>query len=275
MEPKKCINGHHFGYDDTGRCPVCGEPPVLLRSLSDRCESASTENDIRYISVLGDSISTFSGYHPQNYSVYYDETVARNHSLFSVDDTWWMKVIRHLDGTLLKNDSYSGSRVTGIDFPAGNCQERIEALSSNHKDPDVILVFLGMNDFGYGVRIKKKSHFKSDCFSFSYAYELMIKRIRSRYPDALVVCGTLMQGRIKHRSNWHFPASFGGAEIDEYNNIIRLVCRRQNVYLADLADTSMSYETLDSVHPTAEGHSTIASAWISCLDTMSLSTPAL
>lgn len=42
---------------------------------------------MKKISVLGDSISTFEGYNPAGYEVFYDNIVSHNNGLSSVDDT--------------------------------------------------------------------------------------------------------------------------------------------------------------------------------------------
>ena len=45
------------------------------------------------ISILGDSISTFAGYTPKD-SVFYDSYVQWETGVKTVEDTWWMQVIR-------------------------------------------------------------------------------------------------------------------------------------------------------------------------------------
>lgn len=40
------------------------------------------------VSILGDSISTYNGYNPNGYAVYYDEEMQIRNGLKSVYDTW-------------------------------------------------------------------------------------------------------------------------------------------------------------------------------------------
>lgn len=63
------------------------------------------------VSILGDSYSTFTGYvKPETNAIWYhaDKKVA---GIESVDQTWWMQVVKGVDGTLEVNNSYSGSTI--------------------------------------------------------------------------------------------------------------------------------------------------------------------
>lgn len=51
------------------------------------------------ISILGDSISTFAGYTPKD-SVFYDSYVQWETGVKTVEDTWWMQVIRAFEQSL-------------------------------------------------------------------------------------------------------------------------------------------------------------------------------
>lgn len=73
-----------------------------------------------YVSIIGDSISTYTGYNPAGYAVFYTEENIRNNNLQSVYDTWWAKVNQFLQAFLCVNASYSGSKVSGNIFPAAN-----------------------------------------------------------------------------------------------------------------------------------------------------------
>ena len=213
-----------------------------------------------YVSILGDSISTWQGFNPAGYSVFYDERNACIHGLSTVYDTWWAQVNQYLRAWLCVNNAYSGSRVSGQGFPAACSPERLRGLHTAQNNPDVILVYMGFNDFGCGVPV-----WGADSTCFVQAYDRMLYGLRKNYPQARILCGTLMRGYIKNRPDWEFPESFGGVPFAEYNRAIRTACSRNRCALVDLEARGILYETLDGTHPTAAGHTTIARCWISCL----------
>ena len=73
-------------------------------------------------SVLGDSISTFQGYSPWG-AAHYSPDLGAATGVHTVEDTWWMQVIRALQGRLLSNLSISGNTIStaGTMGPASNC----------------------------------------------------------------------------------------------------------------------------------------------------------
>lgn len=121
----------------------------------------------RRISILGDSISTFAGYTPEE-AVFYDSYVQWETGVKSVEDTWWMQVIKALDGELGTNHSLAGSMVSGNLSTSAMSYERIEKLGTNGI-PDIILISAGCNDWGFCVLPEE----------FEEAYRTMLHRIRS------------------------------------------------------------------------------------------------
>ena len=119
-------------------------------------------NNVKYVSIVGDSISTYEGYNPKGYSVFYDEYMQKQNGLKSVYDTWWAKVNQALHAYLCVNNSYSGSKVSGKSFPSGWSDERLLNLNTEKYSPDIILVYLGTNDYGYGVKIEKNDLLPSE-----------------------------------------------------------------------------------------------------------------
>ena len=223
------------------------------------------------VSILGDSISTFEGCNPDGHEVFYQYNTIGLNGLSGEHDTWWWKVSRFLGKPICMNNSYSGSRVSGEGFPAGSSKERYEALHSGDHIPDIILVYLGFNDFGYGVKPRKtqsKDLFKAKELFFEDAYEIMLRGIKKTYPDSDVVCATLMKTCIKNDDDFVFPDAFAGEPFDDYNEAIRRISKKTNCYLADLESLGIRYETLDGTHPTKKGHQCIADAWQNCLATM-------
>ena len=232
---------------------------------------------MRFVSILGDSISTYEGYNPPGYAVYYSGEVLAENRLRSVYDTWWVKVNQALDAFLCVNNSYSGSRVSGWSFPAGVSEERLDLLRSSRAEPDLILIYLGFNDFGYGVRICRSENVKSqgrDLGVFRDAYALMLESLRRKYPDSAIVCGTLMRTAVAGRPNWQFPERMAGISLERYNQEIRDAAARQGCFLADLSAMDLRYETLDGAHPTIDGHRVIAEAWIRQLEALGLLQPS-
>ena len=233
---------------------------------------------MRFVSIVGDSISTYEGYNPQGYSVYYNEEMQKKNGLKSVYDTWWAKVNQALYGLLCVNNSYSGSKVSGEKFPAAISEQRMNTLKAKEYSPDYILVYIGFNDFANGVPISmnpSKNSLNINYSTFEEAYDIMLQKIISRNPMTKIICGTIMRTEIRGRNNWSFPEYYAGIGLEEYNDVIRRITKKNKCIVADVSSLDMMYETLDGSHPTANGHRTIADAWIKCLADLNLLEPSI
>ena len=217
------------------------------------------------VSILGDSISTYEGYNPEGYSIYYTPRVCRANGLNSASETWWAQVIRAMGAGLCVCGGYSGGRVSGTAFPAGCSPKRICDLATDLCTPDIILVYLGFNDFGYGVPIGEDAGDGQDLTCFASAYGAMVRRLLTAYPRADLLPGTLMRTRIRARDGWRFPERLRGIPLEDYSQVIRDTAASFGCRLMDLAGTGITYEPLDGTHPTRLGHAEIASAWVRCL----------
>lgn len=214
------------------------------------------EDKIMLVSVLGDSISTYEGYIPANYKLYYDEDRQKINGLISVYDTWWAKVNQYLKAYLCVNNSFSGSKVSG-EFPSASSVKRASALHKMEHYPDVILVYMGTNDFGFGVPLE----------TFAKDYRKMMERLRKNYPTARILCATIARSYMKGNPDWKFHEMYGGTALEEYNQVIReAVNERDDIVLMNLPEEGMRYETLDGTHPTRRGHEELAQMWIGCLE---------
>jgi len=211
------------------------------------------------ISVVGDSISTYLGYIPSGYALYYDKPTAEKNGILSVYDMWWEQVQQALNCGFLVNNSFSGSTVSGLEFPCA--PSRAAALGAYGLSPDVVLIYIGVNDFARGLPVDDGTG-----YCFAAGYDALLRRIRQNYPSARIFCGTLMKSVIRDQKEWKFPDRMAGESIDTYNRAIRQVCLNNKCCLADLADLGRYYETLDGTHPTVNGQYTLASAWLKCLE---------
>ena len=105
--------------------------------------------------VLGDSYSTFKGYIPEGYATYYGEKEREGIDVYSVDETWWMQVIKRANGNLLMNCSWSGTTISHHGWENRDCKEtsfigRMEKLIKQgyfrENKVDTFLLFGGTND---------------------------------------------------------------------------------------------------------------------------------
>ncbi len=220
----------------------------------------------KYISVLGDSLSTLSGYNPPEYAVFYDWENKRTAGIYSPDDTWWGKVINALGGKLLVNNSYSGSTVTkhpSCEIESYGCSdERTSRLGFPIIAPDVILVLLGINDWGCGMTIYPTEK-ENGLNVFSVAYTAMLEKIKGNYPDAEICCITFPRSCYKKDPEMQIPFYKGGGSFAEYSDAIKKCAKESGCRLLDIYDPENPYDTIDGFHPTAEGMQTIADAVIS------------
>jgi len=201
-----------------------------------------------YISILGDSISTYEGYNPIGYEVFYKhERLIENH-LTDVADTWWMQVVKGMGGELCVNNSFSGSFVYETCKFSISAAERCQALHDGEKEPSAILVLAGTNDCLGGITPT----------DFYNGYTTLLKRIRERYPTAKSYCATLTFG-----SNGKMEMTERGySMLAAHNAAIKKAAEENGAALIDLFEYKEYYPSNDGTHPNKDGHRWIAMRWL-------------
>ena len=213
-------------------------------------------------SILGDSISTLERYSVPEHAAYYTHSNCLTTGVFIPSDTWWGQIIDALDGRLLVNDSFAGSTVCfhpKYKIPSyAASEERTSNLDKHGHHPDVIMIFMGTNDWGKGTEIPSTD--ENDLTRFSSAYQKMLDRIKKNYPKAELWCFTLPVSTYSKRKDFRFPYCYGGTHIEKYCEAIRVCAKVSGTRLIDLYEAAEPYDTVDKFHPTAEGMQTIAKA---------------
>ena len=215
----------------------------------------------KQFSVLGDSLSTLEGFHPRGNPAYYDATRREKTGVGEMGDTWWGKVIDFFGGELLVNDSWAGCRVTRPldgreDMSCGCSEKRTGGLHEDAVSPDVILIYMGVNDWGLGVLPEPGEELDVGDACFSLAYARMLSRLRKNYPAAEIWCCTLPKSSTA--AGLEFPESFGGVNIREYNHQIVNAALAAGCCVADLFAQEIPYDSVDGSHATCQGMDTLA-----------------
>ncbi|WP_182279417.1 SGNH/GDSL hydrolase family protein [Collinsella intestinalis] len=243
------------------------------RSISGRLKG-------RGFSVLGDSISTLMGWVPEGWRVHYEGEVHVD-GVERPQDTWWGRVIDHFDGHLIANSSFSGSVVEGYGFPAGNSEKRIASLlGARGECPDVVLVYMGINDYGWGggrnqvmggslsasARPEDLAGERSvewvvgpDALDrFDAAYRDVLAAIRRLAPSSEIWCLTLCPATSPSEAERCYKYQIRGIELDAYNRAIVRAAREAGAHVADVRAYGIQYDAVDGCHPSALGMRQIA-----------------
>lgn len=219
----------------------------------------------KQFSVLGDSISTLEGFHPGGYHVFYEKSNVDKTNVRQMKDTWWGKVIDYFGGKLLVNNSWSGSRVTKLPrsneiFPSACSDERTKGLHIDNVKPDVIIIYMGTNDWAFGARLDHDTCLLGidEREYFGSAYAVMLEKLRKNYPDAELWCCTLSSTYMSSNSDFTFPEIYYGSDITYYNHEIRENAEKYGCRLIDLFKNRIPYNSIDGTHTNAEGMNTLA-----------------
>ena len=208
------------------------------------------------IFILGDSYSTFSGYVPEGYDVYYSkngpwylesnpEIQPCDKDVHDVTQTWWYNLTQE-NGTLIRNCSWSGTTIChtgydGADFSRKSFVTRIEKLIESgyfkSNKVDTLFLFGGTNDSWSNAPIGEpitKGWTKEDLYNvlpaFSYLMELLTKNL----PETKIYC--IINNELK----------------DEISSFYKSTCQKYGVDTIELYDIEKI-----SGHPTIEGMESI------------------
>ncbi len=204
-------------------------------------------------SILGDSISTFSGTIPQGYSCFYP---APGYSVNSVQQMWWHLLQERMGWELVANNSYSGSRIS----KTGSSHEHTSAFIDPRRlnaipSCDVLFVFGGTNDFGQTTKPCSRKRFQKAC-------SMLLHQLQHRSDIGHIwVCTPIPRTDVAPTQ----PNAKGWTQND-LAQIIRNEVRRledDHIAIADLASIPIQAgdELLeDCLHPTARGMHVICDA---------------
>lgn len=196
----------------TVRCPHCDytDTVTLVGSSTLIAEAFAGKK----ISILGDSISTYSGITDGAAADTTNSTIRYNlvwggynphNAAFggsSVDSTWWQSTINALGADRLVNNSHSGGSV--FNRALVRCTQLHDNTGDNAGEtPDIIFVYLGTNDnnrtMGNAASLlmsQIKQLGDNDSYSptnLAEAYAVMLYRIQKAYPDAEIYCLTNLE----------------------------------------------------------------------------------
>lgn len=260
---------------------------ILKAEQLENMEDGIIANDIlgkfkgKTVSIVGDSISTFSGYIPSGYESFYPTSAIAQQgtgSLTKVEQTWWYQLCKESGLTLLTNASWSGSWVTGSSTSTTNAKcaastKRVNDLvNSVGTKPDIIICYIGINDLFNSDVISRGVTLgdwtpdmtiveEGNIMQFSAAYGLMLKKIITAYPDAKVFCCTLLTtGRTYKDTDGveTFPTKHNGTTLNQVNNKIREIANGVGCNVIEIHNCGINYfnigkYTLDMTHPNADG----------------------
>lgn len=269
--PAYTMNSPKHGFK--GKIFENNPPSWDSRSLTFKITGYPIPNDNPYISFLGDSISTYSGY---SNNVSYNSTIGNNAVWFpnnnytganmAVAETWWQRTVTQTGYNLCVNNSWSGSVVK--DAQTFNVRAR-NLHDNNGNKPDIIVMFMGVNDYAANTAVGSCDGTTppESPVDFSGAYAKTVANIKDAYPDAQVFCCTFLPDRKR------FSGGANGSNISEtaYNDAIRTIARNMDCRLIDLyndcgitADNIATY-TVDRLHPNSAGMGLIANTVVSAI----------
>lgn len=226
------------------------------------------EGDKKYISFLGDSISTYTGW---SNNTSYNNSIGGNKIWYpnnnytganlSVQETWWYKVADEIGYDIAVNNSWSGSVVNTTQ--TYNVRAKNLHNTTSGAKPDIVVIFMGVNDYAAGAVVGTYNGQTTppvNPTNFSEAYGRTIQNILDTYEGVEIYCCTFLPDRKR------FSGSSNNKGIDEseYNEAIRTIAKNMGVYLVDLYNDSgitaqnITQNTVDKLHPNKNGMAMIA-----------------
>lgn len=251
-------------------------------SSSQPSGSAGTPRDLSglKLSILGDSISTFDGYIPTDYNIFYPGSG----DISTVEKTWWWQVMNTAGMELNANASSSNTTVTGdsLDMtgsaPGCSTKRMIDLTPGDDGPaPDILIVFMGTNDFlrsvPLGTFTEPSAQDEGITDNFCDAYELMIQKLNALYPNAQIYFCTLLEtnaGDVDEYPQSYPSTNKNGNTIGDFNAEIATIASAYSYPVIDIHNCGITYDTLgqytsDGVHPNAEGAKLIADYVINAL----------
>lgn len=208
-------------------------------ALIERGSKLSSLED-KTISIQGDSTSTFAGTITNGNATYYSTS---HKFVNSIDATWWGLLINECRMRLIRNDAWSGSRISGTGDNAMCSVARCSNIK--HTDstvdtyqygaPEIIVVMAGTNDVSGNVEIGTAD---GAVTTYMGAFKTMLANLKSQCRNAKIVVFQLYRGNVLDYAN------SGGKHQYEYQEAMANLCRRYGVYYIGPEHFDLSFPNL-------------------------------
>lgn len=244
---KYALNGwYQYTAHNYATTPGGNTNQPLGIALIERGSKLSSLED-KTISIQGDSISTFAGTITDGNATYYSTS---HKFVNSIDATWWGLLINECRMRLIRNDAWSGSRISGTGDNAmcsvARCSNmRHIALAVDtyqYGAPEIIVVMAGTNDVSGNVEMGTAD---GAVTTYMGAFKTMLANLKSQCRNAKIVVFQLYRGNVLDYTN------SGGKHQYEYQEAMANLCRRYGVYYIgpehfDLSFPNLQYYTCDN-----------------------------
>lgn len=196
----------------------------------------------RTISIQGDSITTFAGTITDGNAAYYSV----NHKYVNtIDATWWGLLVNECRMRLIRNDAWSGSRISGAGASAMNNIVRCAALKNVDSKvdtyqfgaPEIIVIMAGTNDVSGNVTLGEIG--STDVTNYIGAFTMMLRNIKVRCRNSKIVVFQLYRG-----NNYDYTNT-GGTHQYEYQEAMEKVCKIYGAHYVGPEHFGISYPNTD------------------------------
>lgn len=152
------------------------------------------------IFILGDSYSTYEGFVPEGYAVYYHPNSERDAKVSDVSLTWWGRYLKNTNSTLLRNCSWSGTTIChtgydGADKINNSFITRMEKLIDEgffkENKPDTLFVFGGTNDSWANAPLGEKMYSGwdvKDLYCVLPAICYLLNLLKKNFSETRIIC---------------------------------------------------------------------------------------
>ena len=149
---------------------------------------------MKKVLILGDSYSTFEGYIPEGYDIYYHSKGQNGSDVTRVEQTWWHLLATETGSEIVLNNSWSGSPISFKGYHDSDCsrsasfiyrlEELLEQDFFKQNNVDAFFIFGGTNDNWIGTPLGKEQYDSFDrddfytvlpsiCYLFKIASEAL------------------------------------------------------------------------------------------------------
>ena len=193
--------------------------------------------------IFGDSYSTFEGFVPDGYALYYFKNGREDTDVAQVSHTWWHQVMKEANLNLILNDSWSGSTISYTGYYNADCSKsssfiyRLKKLIENgiftQNKIDKVFVFGGTNDSWTGADLGEAKYSdwqESELYSVLPAICYFFNLLKETLPQAEIYC--LINTGLK----------------PEITSCFKQTCEKYNI-------TPITFNNIDKTngHPTLQG----------------------